>query len=81
MGAREMAPVRLTTVVLLVTLGSALCGCSSGSYPPLPGLGGLGQKVLTPEEQQAKIKELANAQSAAGGTVQPAVLQQPAPAQ
>ena len=63
-------------------MAAGLSGCaSSGSsaWPTLPGLGGLGQKTLTPEEQQAKIKELANAQAAGSApTVQPAVMTQPA---
>ena len=64
------------TLGLLAVL--ALGGCSTALYPTLPGLGGTTEKTLTPEEQQAKIKELADAQAAAGATVQPAVLKQPA---
>ena len=75
-----MLGARLTASVLLCLFAAALSGCSSGgAWPTLPGLGGMGQTTLTPEEQQAKIKELANAQSA-GATVQPAVLTQPAAA-
>ena len=73
-----MISVKTTAALLVCLLAAALGGCSNGAYPPLPGLGGLGQSVLTPEQQQAKIKELANAQAAAGGTVQPAVLTEPA---
>ena len=58
------------------------CASSNAAWPTLPGLGGLGQKTLTPDEQQAKIKELAAAQAAAGGapTVQPAVMKDGEPA-
>ena len=77
-----MDRVKLTTALILCLFATVLAGCSSGgAYPTLPGLGGLGQKTLTPEEQQAKIKQLAADQAAAGGAVQPAVLTQPAPAQ
>jgi hypothetical protein len=72
-----MMTARATILTLLCIVAAALGGCASGgAYPTLPGLGGLGQKTLTPEEQDAKIKQLAGAQGAAGGTVQPAVLQQ-----
>ena len=63
--------------VALGLVSGAIAGCSTAAYPTLPGLGGLGQKTLTPDEQQAKIKELAKAQADAA-VVQPAVLTQPA---
>jgi hypothetical protein len=76
-----MRPARFAGLALLGFLAVCLGGCASeASYPVLPGLGGLGQKTLTPEEQQAKIKELASAQGAAA-SAQPAVMTQPAPAQ
>jgi len=74
-----MSQARLTATVLFGLLAVVLAGCSTAqSWPTLPGLGGMGQTTLTPEQQQAEIKELANAQAAAGATVQPAVLTQPA---
>jgi len=69
-------------MVILGVLAASLGGCASGgSYPTLPGLGGMGQKTLSPEEQQAKIKDLAASRGTAGASAEPAVLTQPAPAQ
>ncbi len=67
----------LGRALCLMTL-LALAGCSVAAPPTLPGLDGITEKTLTPEEQQAKIKALVSAQAAAGATVQPAVLQEPA---
>ena len=66
----------------LLAVGLGGCASSNAAWPTLPGLGGLGQKTLTPDEQQAKIKELAAAQAAASGapTVQPAVMKDGEPA-
>ena len=68
----------IATAVALAALLLALAGCATAAYPTLPGLDGLTQKTLTPEEQQAKIKDLASASAAGGATVQPAVLTAPA---
>jgi hypothetical protein len=78
---QSMLPGKVKVPALLVLLATALAGCSSASYPPLPDLGGIGQTLLTPDQQQAKIKELAAAQANAGATVQPALAKDPAPAQ
>ncbi len=64
---------------ILLTSLLALAGCSSTPPPTLPDLGGVVEKTLTPEEQAAKLKQLAAAQAAAGATVQSAVLTTPAP--
>ena len=74
---------RVALAACLASPVLALGGCAAGNYPTLPGLGGLGQKTLTPAEQDAKIKQLAADKAAADGTAttQPAVLTQPAPAQ
>ena len=74
-------PAKVKVPALTVLLAVALAGCSSASYPPLPDLSGIGQTLLTPDQQQAKIKELAAAQATSGATVQPAVAKDPAPAQ
>ena len=57
----------------------ALGGCSATPPPVLPGLDGIAEKTLTPEEQAAKIRALAAAQASAGATVQPAVLKSHVP--
>jgi hypothetical protein len=67
-------------MIFLTTL-LALASCSSTPPPSLPGLDSVAQTTLTPEEQAAKIKQLAAAQAAAGATVQQAVLTTPAPEQ
>lgn len=73
---------RFALAACLAAPAGVLGSCAAGNYPTLPGLGGLGQKTLTPAEQDAKIKQLAADKAAAdGGAVQPAVLNQPAPAQ
>jgi outer membrane murein-binding lipoprotein Lpp len=67
-------------VAALAVLG--LAGCASEQpYPQLPESGAISQKLLTPEEQAAKIKALASAGADASGSVQPAVVTDPAPAQ
>jgi len=76
-----MRVTQTASLLVLALVALAFAGCSSANYPTLPGVNGMGQTVLTPEEQQARIKTLANAQAAAGATVQPTVLTQPAPAQ
>jgi hypothetical protein len=65
--------------VVCLSLLLALAGCSSTPPPTLPGLDPVADQTLTPEEQAAKIKQLAAAQAAATGSVQPAVLVTPAP--
>lgn len=63
----------LTKLAALLAVGLALCGCATTEPPSLPGLGGFSEKVLTPEEQEAKIKQLAKARAEAEATVQQAV--------
>lgn len=75
-----MLPAKVKSAVVLMGLAVALAGCSGGGdYPPLPDLGGIGQTLLTPEEQQAKIKDLAAAQADTTATVQPAIAKDAAP--
>ncbi len=69
----------LRTVCLTMLL--ALAGCSTTAPPTLPGLDPVAEKTLTPEEQAAKLKQLAAAKAAAEATVQPAVLTTPVPEQ
>ena len=65
----------LQRILALGAILAALSGCASeASYPTLPSLDPVADQTLTPAEQQAKIKELASAQAAAGATVQPAVV-------
>jgi hypothetical protein len=62
-----------------LTLLLGLAGCSTVPPPTLPPLDPVTETTLTPEEQAAKIKQLAAAQAAAAATIQPAVLKTPAP--
>jgi len=73
---------RVALAACLAMPAGGLGGCAAGNYPTLPGLGGLGQKTLTPAEQDAKIKQLAADKAAVDGsaTTQPAVLSEPPPA-
>lgn len=59
-----------------VALATALAGCSGApSFPALPAGDVIGQKTLTPKEQEAEIKSLSDAQaqntSAAGAQADP----------
>lgn len=72
-----MTKILVTWLTLLAGVAAplTLAGCSStANFPSLPGLDGMGQKTLTPEEQQAKIRELTAAQSGMQPDIQPAVL-------
>ena len=73
-----MRQQRILAGIAIGAIAALLGGCATAAYPTLPDLGGLTQKTLTLEEQRARIKALASAQAAAGATVQPAVLTQPA---
>jgi len=64
-----------------LTLLLALAGCASTPPPTLPSLDPVAETTLTPEEQAAKLKQLAADQAAANATVQPAVLTAPVPEQ
>ena len=66
---------------LCLTLLLALAGCATTAPPTLPGLDPVAENTLTPEQQTAKLKQLAAAQAAAQATVQPAVLTTPVPEQ
>lgn len=66
---------------LCLTMSLGLAGCAATPPPTLPGLDPVAEKTLTPEEQAAKLKQLAAARAAAEATVQPAVLTAPAPEQ
>ena len=68
MGTRR----RIGNLGLGVALAATLAGCAGApSFPALPVGDAIGQKTLTPKEQEAEIKSLSDAQAenseAAGG--------------
>lgn len=67
---------RIGNLGVWVTLAAVLTGCAGApSFPALPAGDVIGQKTLTPKEQEAEIKSLNDAQaqntSAAGAPADP----------
>jgi hypothetical protein len=71
----------------IAAIGMGLVGCSTtASYPTLPGISAnsqdaMGQKTLTPAEQQDTIKALTSALAGQQGGIQPAVMKSSTPSE
>ena len=58
--------------VCVVLAGALLTGCAETTYPTLPSLPSVGDSLLSPSEQEKKIKDLSAERAQTGEVEKPA---------